>query len=77
MSPSRSGCRAATTASVSGTLVLLSVWQTRERNFVPAGPPSTLYASARGATGEREYGVPASAAGGLVLGAPRRLSESS
>ena len=40
MCPSRSGCRAATTASVSGTLVLLSVWQTRERNFVPVGPPN-------------------------------------
>ena len=41
MSPSRSGCRAATTASVSGTSILLSVWQTRERNFVPVGPPNS------------------------------------
>ena len=36
--PSGSGCRAATTASMSGTPVLLSVWRTRERNFVPVGP---------------------------------------
>ena len=72
MTPSRSGCRAATTASVSGTLVLLSAWQTRERNFVPAGPLTPGWSRHVGAAHSPAVPLPSSGAPPRQSRRPRR-----